>query len=257
MKKYCFLLLISIVTLASFGQSNYEDVVYLKNGGIVRGIIIEQVPDKSIKIETIGRNVFFYEMDEISKITKEQAAKRNQKSFERRGYIGTSLGLSLPVGGFEGYGGKVNNGVQLNLVNFGYLFNGSIGITATWFGTANSVNNNIEETWTYGGLMIGPLISSQITPKVELDFRPMVGYSLVRSPELFVFSNQRQIRFNSAEASSIAINLGSVFRFNVRNGFALFLSVDYFNARPDFGRDGIAEQIESVTFGFGGAFRLR
>ena len=27
-----------------------EDVVYLKNGGIVRGTIFEQLPDKSLKI---------------------------------------------------------------------------------------------------------------------------------------------------------------------------------------------------------------
>lgn len=32
-------------------QSNQE-VVYLKNGSVIHGIILEQVPDKTIKIKT-------------------------------------------------------------------------------------------------------------------------------------------------------------------------------------------------------------
>jgi hypothetical protein len=53
------------------GQSNYEDVVYLKNGGIMHGLIIEQVPNVSLKIQTADRNVFAYKIEEIEKITKE------------------------------------------------------------------------------------------------------------------------------------------------------------------------------------------
>lgn len=45
-----------------------EDVVHLKNGGIVRGIIIEQVPGESLKIQTLGGSVFIFTMDEVAKI---------------------------------------------------------------------------------------------------------------------------------------------------------------------------------------------
>ena len=55
-------------------QSNLEDVVYLKNGSIIRGIIIEQVPSQSLKIQTRDRNVFVFKMDEIEKITRENPA---------------------------------------------------------------------------------------------------------------------------------------------------------------------------------------
>ena len=51
----------------SFGQSNMEDVVYLKNGSIIRGIIIEQVPNQSLKIKTLDKSVFVYKFDEIEK----------------------------------------------------------------------------------------------------------------------------------------------------------------------------------------------
>lgn len=51
---------------------DYVDVVYLKNGSIIRGIIIEQVPNVSIKIQTADGSVFFYKMEEVEKITKEK-----------------------------------------------------------------------------------------------------------------------------------------------------------------------------------------
>lgn len=71
MKKYLILLIITLFTKFSYSQVNYQDVVYLKNGSIVRGIIIEQVPNKLIKIETSDKSIFVFQIDEIEKITKE------------------------------------------------------------------------------------------------------------------------------------------------------------------------------------------
>ena len=67
MKKYIPILFL----LYSVGLSQqYEDVVYLKDGSVIRGLIIEQVPNKSIKIKS-GKNIFVYQMDEIEKLAKE------------------------------------------------------------------------------------------------------------------------------------------------------------------------------------------
>jgi len=52
-------------------KKEYQDVVYLKNGSIIRGMIIEQIPNKTLKIQTRDRSVFVYKYDEIEKITKE------------------------------------------------------------------------------------------------------------------------------------------------------------------------------------------
>jgi len=67
MKKHLALVLLVFISVIAFGQSNYQDVVYLKNGSIIRGIVIEQIPNKSIKIETSDKSVFVYQMDEIEK----------------------------------------------------------------------------------------------------------------------------------------------------------------------------------------------
>jgi hypothetical protein len=55
----------------SFSQQNYEDVIYLKNYNIIHGMIIEQIPNESIKIKTKDNNVFYFKISEIEKITKE------------------------------------------------------------------------------------------------------------------------------------------------------------------------------------------
>jgi hypothetical protein len=54
-----------------FCQSGMEDVIYLKNGSIYRGVIIEQVPNVSMKIRSAGGNVFAVQMDEVERIAKE------------------------------------------------------------------------------------------------------------------------------------------------------------------------------------------
>ena len=63
------MLVIFTATIA-FAQSNYQDVVYLKNGSIIRGVIIEQIPNQSLKIKTAGGSLFMFKMNEVEKIEK-------------------------------------------------------------------------------------------------------------------------------------------------------------------------------------------
>jgi len=50
--------------------NQYQDVVYLKNGSVIRGVIIEQISNQSIKIETADGNLFVFQMAEIEKLAK-------------------------------------------------------------------------------------------------------------------------------------------------------------------------------------------
>lgn len=65
-------------------QDDREDVVYLKNGNIYRGIIIEQVPGKTVKVETIGGNVFTVDIADIEKLTKEKKVAKDNGQAEMR-----------------------------------------------------------------------------------------------------------------------------------------------------------------------------
>ena len=45
------------VAISSVAQS-YQDVVYLKNGSVIRGLIMEQVPSQSLKLVTPDGSTF-------------------------------------------------------------------------------------------------------------------------------------------------------------------------------------------------------
>jgi hypothetical protein len=105
MKKNLALILLVIITTVSFGQNSYQDVVYLKNGSIIRGIIIEQIPNKSIKIETADRSVFVFRIDEIEKLTKEPIQWKSGGSFRnsdiQSGYKGIAeVGYDIGTGNY-------------------------------------------------------------------------------------------------------------------------------------------------------------
>ncbi|MFW6203141.1 MAG: hypothetical protein ACOC30_02470 [Marinilabilia sp.] len=46
MKKSIFTLAMIAFTLTAFSQNNYRDIVHLKNGSVIKGMIIEQIPNK-------------------------------------------------------------------------------------------------------------------------------------------------------------------------------------------------------------------
>lgn len=47
------------------------DLVYLKNGGIIKGRIIERIPNVQVKIETRDGSIFVFKFEEIEKIARE------------------------------------------------------------------------------------------------------------------------------------------------------------------------------------------
>lgn len=134
MKKLLLLFALLVGISLHCTAQNYTEVVYLKNGSIIRGVIIEQVPNKSLKIQTADGSIFAYPMSEVEKITKEKATYRANR--EEFGNTKSSL---------KGYKGFVETGYIFDLSDFdanrfevstthGYQFNnylfvgGGIGI---------------------------------------------------------------------------------------------------------------------------------
>ena len=229
MKRVILLLSILVVMQENvLPQNRTQDVVYLKNGSIIRGLIVEQIPNISLKIETMDRNVFIFKMEEIEKITKESPVRNwNIESLEnRRNFVGLSIGASIPIGAFaDDDDGLAKAGLQLNLINIGYLFTENIGLTATWFGTANPLKFYENIYWSYGGLMIGPLFSYPVSRKLSWDFKPMVGYSVTTSPDLFTLIER---------SNAFAFSIGSQLRNHLSPRASILISADYFYTNPVF-----------------------
>lgn len=153
--QFKFILLIFFIIISinnSMAQVGYEDVVYLKNGTIVHGIIVEQVPNESVKIQTRNKDVFFYKMEEIEKITKEKKYGRDTERAEKppessdlkkdpyTGYIITieshlGQGISSNDDKRTTVGTHVINGIMINNM---YSIGAGIGFNLL---TENQINN--------------------------------------------------------------------------------------------------------------------
>jgi len=112
-------------------QHGMEDVVYLKNGSIIHGVIIEQVPNVSLKIQTADRNVFVFRIEEVEKMTKEAVAGKpkqrtaseeaptfSDQELKKNGYSAIAE-LNMAMGYSEfvdkaSFGMQVINGYQVN-----------------------------------------------------------------------------------------------------------------------------------------------
>lgn len=86
MKKVLFFLIMLFgFGLYSSAQTFYTEVVYLKNGSMIKGIIIEQVPNESLKIKTADGSIFVYKISEVEKITKEETTTVAPSTYFYRG----------------------------------------------------------------------------------------------------------------------------------------------------------------------------
>jgi hypothetical protein len=124
-----------------FSQQNYQDVVYLKNGSIIHGIIIEQIIGKSIKIQASNNDVLVFSYEEVERIIKEpiwekdtnkspngsEAFKKHSGGKKSPG-IAFVLSLIVLPGAGQVYNGESGKGIeQFFLVGMGY----STAITAS------------------------------------------------------------------------------------------------------------------------------
>lgn len=136
------ILSIAVLPLLSAAQGVLEDVVYLKNGSVIHGTVVEQVPNVSIKIKTADGNLFVFRIEEVEKITKEEKPGANAPKergdrharggfgpdeLKQRGYsataeLVTALGYN-DFGDKSSFGMQVINGYQVNP-----YFNAGVGI---------------------------------------------------------------------------------------------------------------------------------
>ncbi|MEX0608574.1 MAG: hypothetical protein WEA79_06160 [Balneolaceae bacterium] len=83
--KAAVFLLVLLSPSCLFAQADMEDVIYLKNGGILRGEIIEMTENISLQIETAGRNVIVVKMEDVEEIKKEE--KPLPRYYKKSGYV--------------------------------------------------------------------------------------------------------------------------------------------------------------------------
>lgn len=126
--KHTLLLLLLLICSFHFAKAQTcpKDVVYLKNGSIIKGTLIEITPDKGVKIETADHSIFVYPLNEVDKIVKEttESGKEEPKAPAKifvKGYQAfIELGVIGNLGDADGNSSEGGMG-KLNIIN-GYRF---------------------------------------------------------------------------------------------------------------------------------------
>jgi len=89
MKKIFFLFLL-LISINSFAQDVILDVIYFKNGNILKGVITELIPGTSLKITDRNGKDFTFQMKDIDRIEKENFDKKDFTNRDKYDSIRTS-----------------------------------------------------------------------------------------------------------------------------------------------------------------------
>ena len=222
MKKTLIMAWLGLLATATFAEKNNIDQLVLYDSIIIYKNFPKGTPAEPLRMEAI-----------------------NGKLERNRGYIGLSLGPSFPIGKFSGSdGGYANMGLHLTLANFGILLYKRLGLAATWFGAVNPVDASGVDPWIYGGMSVGPLFSIPLSKGVECDVRTMTG-------PLFTYLKGYDDE-NDYLKPSVAFKLGTMIRFNVKDGVSFLLSADYFyTAIKDY---NLSQKIKTIDVCVGVAY---
>jgi hypothetical protein len=126
-----FYFLLTCCLLCTFSQAHAQgrkqDVVYLKNGSIIRGKLLTAPTDTLIKIETRDHSIWAFPLKDISSITNEVTPAVDY-GMRNKGYYNVSQ-FGFTVGGSNNYYYSTSPIFSLSTVN-GYRFNPYFSIGA-------------------------------------------------------------------------------------------------------------------------------
>ena len=107
------IIIITLLSLMAIVGSNAQNIVKLKNGSIIRGELIEYVPNEKISIKAQDGSIFVYNDDDVISITQEERDPLNTK------HNANYQNKYLAPRGYRGFI-EIN---PFNATNQGYVFN--------------------------------------------------------------------------------------------------------------------------------------
>jgi hypothetical protein len=118
-KSISILICLLILIPELFSQQQMEDVVYLKDGSIIRGMIVEQIPNVTLKIQTRDGSIFVFPMEKVEKIIKEPRKVLHEPQVQAYKSPGAAFALSffLPGAGQFYNGDFLKGGIQFGIAS--------------------------------------------------------------------------------------------------------------------------------------------
>ncbi len=266
-KLFQFLTLAFIATTLTnslYAQSGYDDVVYLKNGSVIHGLIVEQIPNVSIKIQTKTKDIFVFKMEEIEKMAKEpKPTSQNNRSNTRvpepfdiktnpyTGYILTiesHLGASLN----EVDNNRMTTGTHVvNGVTFKNMFSVGGGVGFDFISGNNYEYNNNNYYYDHNYLVSTYYLDLRAHP-LRTRVSPMVMMDIGYSAALFTSDVTGGFLFNAG--AGVKLNITKKIGLNVCLNYKMqklnYNNVDYYNGTQYYNKSGVVT-MENFCLTFG------
>ncbi|MBI1806576.1 MAG: hypothetical protein HYR76_05940 [Ignavibacteria bacterium] len=215
---------------APFRASGVQDIVYLKNGSIIKGNVVNLIPDSTVKILTADSSVFICRMAEVERITKDSTHGLSSFSLRAQGPPRVSspppfkfslrAGVAAPTGNFaatDSTGGAAQTGFLL-----GGNLRLAVDLTLDWMTDVtmsfNSVNVQAVSvpagftadfgSWFSIWALTDIRTKMPVSPNVSFFGTGQLGFLFGNSPELTLSGNGGRATVASASATSFAYGLG-------------------------------------------------
>ena len=209
-------IIIIFSSAALLAQTATRDVVYLKNGSVIHGVIIETIPNTSIKIQTADGNIFVYNFSDIEKFGRESAAENepvNSPMLYARPAVSTSpsfsifAGASFPMGDFASTTSDNAGSAQTGFAGgLQFVTGGQVGLLISALYASNSIDQsditgivssgnfrslnisgvNSAGNWQSIMMLLGLKIGTANATGANFFVAPLVGIDLVKSPDITV-----------------------------------------------------------------------
>jgi hypothetical protein len=192
MRKVFLFTLVFALSICQLYAQQYIDVLYLKNGSIIKGIILEQVPNQTLKIQTADKSLFVYKMDEVEKILKEETSTQATSTYsDGSGLSQSSYSISLKCGLLLNGPGKISIGNGETKAKVSPLVKAdidgilvpklSMGISGI-FGLLNVERYNKSSSY----FSIGGTIKPRFILNEDVQVRPglFIGYNYINNDDM-------------------------------------------------------------------------
>lgn len=191
---------------------SYTEVVYLKNGSVIKGTIIEQIPNVSLKIKTNDGSLIICKMEDVNKITKEETYSNN--------YRNNTNNRKLARQTLRGYKGFIDMGYVVDLsdnnanklevsTSHGYQFNNYFyvggGVAVDYYTDADLISAPIFADFRAN------FINKKITPFADIK----TGYSF-------------------GDVEGVYVTTGVGVRFSLKGKKAINLKLEYNYQQYDY-----------------------
>jgi translation initiation factor IF-1 len=233
---------------AAQAQTQARDAVYLKNGCVIKGKVVEVIPGSTAKIQTADGSIYAHSMSEVEKITDDAVYLKNgsvirgkvietipsdvvrirtaegsiyaysmsevDKITDGPNRYGVTIfaGISEPISYFgESYGpkaGRANTGFALGIDISRYL-----APNVAWMSSANFSTHKSQidgsQTWDLGWLMTGWMVTGNPSPEVEIYGFGQGGILHVRTPGSWFFNDSKIVERISIPDYTFGFGLGA------------------------------------------------